>query len=80
MDHKKALEQTAIKNNVSVSKVRKEIQRTIDELYNSTDPSVRSKWRSICKNGSKPTVEQLLEYLENDIIQNSGADNHKHLS
>ena len=52
----------------------------IDELYNSTDPSVRSKWRSISKNGSKLIVEQLLEYLEIDVIQNSGTDDHKYLS
>ena len=80
MNYKKALKATANKYKVSVSTVINEIQSSIDKLYNSSDPSIRSKWRAICKDGSKPTVEQLLEYLDCNNDDNTQTDNHRRLS
>ncbi|MBO5559099.1 hypothetical protein [Ruminococcus sp.] len=74
MDIKNALDQTAKKNNVSADTVISEIENTIDELYNSSDPIIREKWYSICKDGSKPTVEQLLEYMKNEVVDKTDED------
>lgn len=74
MDIKKALDQTAKKHNVSADTVRSEIEKTIDELYNSSDPIIRAKWHSICNDGSKPTVEQLLEYMKKEVADKADED------
>lgn len=59
-----ALRKVAEENGVSVEEeVRREIQAIIDDLYNSDDPEIKSKWRSITETGQKPTVEQMIEYL-----------------
>lgn len=42
-----ALRKVAEENGVSVEEVRREIQAIIDDLYNSDDPEIKSKWRSI---------------------------------
>ena len=58
-----ALRKVAEENGVSVEEVRRDIQAIIDDLYNSDDPEIKSKWRSITETGQKPTVEQMIEYL-----------------
>lgn len=40
-----ALRKVAEENGVSVEEVRREIQAIIDDLYNSDDPEIKSKWQ-----------------------------------
>ena len=67
----------AIENGVSVEVVKQEIQAIIDDLYNSDDPEIKSKWHSITKTGQKPSVEQMIEYL---ISKVRCTMNNKHYS
>lgn len=59
---KKALKRVAYEFDVPLSEVKKEIQKIIDECYNSTDKETHDIWRQICPNGEKPTPEQLITY------------------
>lgn len=72
-----ALRKVAEENGVSVEEVRREIQAIIDDLYNSDDPEIKSKWRSITETGQKPTVEQMIEYLTAKVTSQM---NNKHYS
>lgn len=72
-----ALRKVAEENGVSVEEVRREIQAIIDDLYNSDDPEIKSKWRSITETSQKPTVEQVIEYLTAKVTRQM---NNKHYS
>ena len=79
-DYKKtetALRKVAEENGVSLEEVRRDIQAIIDDLYNSDDPEIKSKWRSITETGQKPTVEQMIEYLTAKVTRQM---NNKHYS
>ena len=49
-------------NGVSVEEVKREIQTIIDDLYDSDDPAIESKWHCMTENGQKPSIEQLILY------------------
>ena len=72
-----ALRKIAEENGVSVEEVRREIQAIIDDLYNSDDPEIKSKWHSITETGQKPTVERMIEYLTAKVTRQM---NNKHYS
>ena len=58
-----SLRKVAEENGVSVEEVRREIQAIIDDLYNSDDPEIKSKWRSITETGQKEGVDRLWQPL-----------------
>ena len=72
-----ALRKVAEEHGVPVEEVRREIQAIIDDLYNSDDPEIKCKWRSITETGQKPTVEQMIEYLTAKVTSQM---NNKHYS
>lgn len=60
-----------------ISLFRRTINNITDDLYNSDDPEIKSKWRSITETGQKPTVEQMIEYLTAKVTSQM---NNKHYS
>ena len=58
-----SLRKVAEENGVSVEEVRREIQAIIDDLYNSDDPEIKSKWRSLTETGQKEGVDRLWQPL-----------------
>lgn len=61
------LEKVAAQNGVSVDEVRAEIEVAIDIGMASPDLAVQAKWKSLCKDGKKPTPEQAIIMLSKEI-------------
>lgn len=71
MKAKKAIKKVAAENGVTVKEVREEIQKAIDEGMKSTDPKAIELWKNCPKKGSKPTPEELIEYLTKILEKDS---------
>ncbi len=67
MNINKLLKKIADDNGTSVKKVRQEIQKALDEGYNSDDKTVQAYWKQIPSKNQKPTLEEVLKYLINSI-------------
>ena len=67
MNAKKALRKVAQQEGISVSEVRKEIQAAIDEGMKSTDKSVQAYWSRIPRNGTKPTPEEVINFIAKSV-------------
>ena len=53
----------AVKYNTTVEAVYSELQLSIDEAFQSTDPSVRQAWSRTPFCGKKPTPEEMVSFL-----------------
>ncbi len=67
MNINRIFRQIAIKNGVSVSKVRQDIQKALDEGWDSSDEKVKAYWRKIPTKHKKPTLEEVVLYIINSI-------------
>ena len=63
MKKKKAIIQVALKNGVSVSQVRKNIQEALDIGWNNPDPKVQKYWKEIPCKGKKPSIDEVIKYF-----------------
>lgn len=63
----RVLAEIALKNGVSVAEVRKEIQAALDEGMKNPDPKVQAYWNSIPRKGDKPTLQEVITHLSNQI-------------
>lgn len=59
----KIFKKVAIKNGVSVERVRQDIQEALDEGWNSSDEKVREYWLKIPTKHKKPTLEEVILYI-----------------
>lgn len=69
MNINRIFKQIAIKNGVSVAQVRQDIQKALDEGWNSTDENVRSYWRKIPTKYKKPTLEEVILYIVTECMK-----------
>ncbi len=69
MNVKNALQKIADREGITVSEVRKEIQLAIDEGMKSTDKSVQAYWSKIPCKGTKPTPEEVINYIAKSVKQ-----------
>ena len=60
---KKAFEKIAMREGISVTEVRKEIQKSIDEAMKSDDPKIQAYWNKMSYKGEKPTPEEVVLYI-----------------
>lgn len=67
MSLQKVLRIIAKQNGITEAHVRQEIQRALDEGWNSTDERVRTNWRKIPTKYQKPTMEEVVEFIINSI-------------
>lgn len=58
-----ALEAVARRNNTTVEEVRREIAHAIAIGQSSPDPQVRELWRTIPRQGTQPTPEEVIGFL-----------------
>lgn len=63
MNINRILKKIAIKNGVSVEQVRRDIQKALDEGWNSSDEKVREYWRKIPSKHEKPTLEEVILHI-----------------
>lgn len=69
MNLNKILEQIAIKNCVSITQVRQDIQKALDKGRRSSDEKVREYWSKIPTKHKKPTVEEVILYIVTECIR-----------
>ena len=67
MKAKSAIKQIADREGISVSEVRKEIQAAIDEGMKSTHKSVQAYWSRIPRKGTKPTPEEVINFIAKSV-------------
>jgi len=70
MKAKKAIEQVALKNGVSVSQVRRDIREALNEGWNNPDFTVQRYWRSIPSKHEKPTIEEVIDFIAKESKDN----------
>lgn len=63
----KAFEKIAQKEGISVDEVRQEIQIAIDDAMKSDDHAVQAFWKKIKCSGDKPTPEEVVLHLAEQI-------------
>ena len=63
----KALIQIAATHGVSVTDIRRDIQKALDEGWNNSDPKVQEYWRKIPSRCEKPTLEEVIEFMAKEI-------------
>ena len=63
MEFNDILKMIAVKYNTTVEAVYSEMQLSIDEAFQSTDPSVRQAWSRTPFCGKKPTPEEMVPFL-----------------
>ena len=67
MNAKNELQTITDREGISIYEVRKEIQTAIDEGMKSTDKSVQEYWSKIPCKGTKPTPEEVINYIAKSI-------------
>lgn len=60
---KEAIQQTAVKNGVSIAEVRNEMKKAIKIGLTNKDSKVQARWKAIPHRGEEPTPEELITYL-----------------
>ena len=63
----KAFEKIAKREGGSVTEVREEIQKTIDEAMKSDDPKIQAYWNNMPCKGEKPTPEEVVMYIAKQV-------------
>ena len=63
------IREMAKKNGVSEQTVRSEMQKALDEAWNSTDPSEIEKQKELFPAG-KPTLDEFIEKISRAVIEN----------
>jgi len=66
-DGAKAIKETAQKNGISVTEVRREIKLAINAAMLNPDPAARAFWDKYILNGNKPTPEEFIVYVAKKI-------------
>lgn len=59
----KIIRQIASANRVSSMEVREKMQLAMEAAMTNPDPAVQAMWDSIPKKGSKPTLDEFMDYL-----------------
>ena len=59
----KILEQIASARQVAPSEIREKMQLAMDAAMENPDPAVQAMWRSVPKQGEKPTLDEFMDYL-----------------
>ena len=57
------MEKIAQENGITVFEVRREIEKAIEAGVKSTDPAALRFWRSVPRNGTTPTPEEVMTYM-----------------
>ena len=57
----------AAEDGVSVKKIKSEIQKALDLGYESPSEEVRDAWNKIPSKRKKPTIEEVLKYILNEL-------------
>lgn len=60
------LRQIARDHHTTVEEVRNELAAAIEIGMNNPDPEVQQKWKEISRTGKKPTVEELILYINKE--------------
>lgn len=63
------LSDIARENQISVTKVRRQIQELIDAGMQNDDPGIQAAWGQVERKGEKPTPEELLIYLAQSVSE-----------
>ena len=63
----KALIHIAVAHVTSVTEVRRDIQKALDEGWNNSDPKVQEYWRKIPSKHEKPTLEEVIIYFSKKV-------------
>lgn len=63
----RALEAVAMKEGVTVSEVKKEIQKAMLIGLCSQDPAVQAYWAKIPREGEVPTPEEVILFLAGEV-------------
>ena len=69
MNLNRIFKQIAVKNGVSVSQVRRDIQEALDKGWNSSDEKVKAYWRKIPTKHEKPTLEEVILYIMTECMK-----------
>ncbi len=69
MNLNKILKEIAIKNGVSVTQVRQNIQKALDKGWNSDDEKIREYWRKIPTKHKKPTLEEVILFMVTECMK-----------
>ncbi len=67
MNMNKIFEEIAMQNNMSVVQIYKDIQEALDYGWNNTDEKVQMHWHKIPAKHGKPTIEEVILYIVNNI-------------
>lgn len=67
MDVNEILIRMAAENGLSVSEVRRDIQSVLDDGWNSPDQNVREYWHRIHCSGEKPTIEEVIVFMDKEV-------------
>ena len=59
----KIIHQIASVNRVSSAELREKMQLAMEAAMTNPDPAVQAMWASIPQKGSKPTLEEFMDYL-----------------
>ena len=59
----KIIHQIARVNRTSSLEVREKMQQAMEDALANPDPSVQAMWASIPRRGSRPTLEEFMDYL-----------------
>jgi len=63
----KIIEKTAAREGVSVTEVRGKIEIAINAGLSNLDPAVQTYWAAIPKKGTKPTPEEVIIFIVNNL-------------
>ena len=64
---KRAIQQMAQENHVTVEEARREMQDALEEAMNNPDPAVQARWKEIPCAGEVPTVEEVILWVGNQL-------------
>ena len=63
----KALIHIAVAHVTSVTEVRRDIQKALDEGWNNSDPKVQEYWRKIPSKHDKPNLEEVIQFMTEEV-------------
>ena len=59
----KIIHQIAMANGHSSLEIREKMQQAMEDALANPDPAVQAMWATIPKGGTKPTLEEFMDYL-----------------